>query len=552
MQFDSATRAIKDFAEQQMRSQATPGLALALTDAREVRTVIVAGHSDAAAGTPVSRRTAFGIGSLTKSLSAIAALQLRDQGRLDLDRPVDEYLPWVRFGPHRPVPTCRQLLTHTGGIPNGGLGTGGSRFEIAQLANVPFPPAIGAWSYSNLGYQLLGYVLEEVSAQPHTDLLRRSILEPAGMLGTFAPAMRASVGDELAAGYQRADLYPVCPDEPVWRTARFSYAGNESDLASTVDDLARLVQVLLGEGSAGPVRLLRRESAHEMCSPQVRVRPGVSYGYGLYLRDVGDRQWLTHSGLVPGYGSTIIADPALGVGLALLTNGPASPSALARYALTAWEAALCGEPVPPPPGPVRHEIPDRLAGEFTGPRGEITIRSAADWHLDSGGRTAPLLGQGEGRFYCPHPAFDDFCFSWIEDQGQVARLYHGPDLYARASAGTAPVECFGAVPQQWRPFLGHYRSFNPWLTNFHIVIRERQLALLMPSGREWRLFRGEDGCFAISSPDGPDYLRFDSVVDGMSLRCCYSGTDYFRAPWSRGQESRGQESRGQSRSQATL
>jgi CubicO group peptidase (beta-lactamase class C family) len=535
MKLDSATQAIKDFAEQQMRSHATPGLALALTDAREVRTALFAGYSDVSAGTPVSSRTAFGIGSVTKSLSAITALQLRDQGMLDLDRPVDHYLPWLRLGPRLTSPNCRQLLTHTAGIPNGGLGTGGSRFEIAQLADLPFAGPTGAWSYSNLGYQILGYVLEEVGAEPHTDLLRRRILQPLGMTRTFAPAQRASAGDELAAGYQWADLHPVRPDEPAWRIGRFSYAGNESDLASTASDLARLVQVLLGEGSAGPVRVLRRESANEMCSAHVRVRPGVSYGYGLYLYEVGDRLWLSHSGRVPGYGTTIIADLSMGVGLALLTNGPGNPSTLARYALIAWESALRGEQVPPPPGPSRHEIPDSLEGEFTGPRGDITIQLADEWHVESAGRTAPVIGRGECRFYCSHPAFDDFCFTWIEDEGKVARLYHGPDLYLRTSEYADRSKCFGACPEQWRPFLGHYRSYNPWMSNFHIVIRERQLALLMPNGHEWRLFKGDGGCFAIGSADGPDYLKFDSVVEGVSLRCSYSGTDYFRAPWSRGQ-----------------
>jgi hypothetical protein len=265
-----------------------------------------------------------------------------------------------------------------------------------------------------------------------------------------------------------------------------------------------------------------------MLTGHVPVPPGSRYGYGVYVYQADGHRCVSHSGNVPGYKSMIIADLTAGTGIALLTNGPGDPAPLARYALTAWQAGLCGKPIPDPPGHARPGPPPGIAGRFRGPRGEVCVRPGRPRpEFESGGTRVPAIRLRRQAIYARHPRFEDFCFSWTEEDGVISRLYHGYDVYLRA-----PAQHAGAPGGEEVPFIGHYRSYNPWLSNFHVVGREDHLALLLPNGRERRLFPGPPGVFGIGCPSGPDYLSFDAIVDGMSLRCCYSGVDYFRAPWS--------------------
>jgi D-alanyl-D-alanine carboxypeptidase len=533
---DPATSAVTAFAERYARHCSTPGVSLALTDANEIRATVCVGFSDVEVGTRVTPSTAFAIGSITKTMTAMAALQLRDRGLLDLDAPIDRYLPWFRLGNGRPAPTSRELLTHTAGLPSGGLSTGGSRFELVHLAAMPYLGPAPGWSYSNVGYQALGYALEEASSVTHAELIACGILRPLGMLDTFAPAARCLPADRLAAGYQRPDLHPAGPDEANWRLSRFNYAGNESSLAATAADLAKLVRVLIGRGTSGEVRVLAPESAVEMLTGHAAVQPGMQYGYGVYVYRADDHLCVAHSGNVPGYKSMIIADLTEGTGIALLTNGPGDPAPLARYALTAWRAGLRGRPVPPPPESTRPGLPPGAGGRFSGPRGDIVIRPELH-ELESGGVRVPAIMLRRQSLYARHPRFEDFCFSWTDEDGIIGELFHGYDSYIRvpgADGGTSPVRRRADLPGELVPFTGHYRSYSPWLSNFHVVERRGQLALLLPNGRERLLCPGPPGVFGIGGASGPDYLWFDAAIDGVSLRCSYSGVEYFRAPWSAG------------------
>ena len=143
------------------------GLVVAVTDRDRMRLVATRGYADIARKQPVTPDTRFAIGSISKSFTAIALMQMADEGRFDPDAPIARYLP--DFHPHSkfaPI-TGHALLTHTSGLPNYLAHVASMRFLIAALGDFEphYAPGEHFW-YSNTGYQLLGYTAEAIDGRP--------------------------------------------------------------------------------------------------------------------------------------------------------------------------------------------------------------------------------------------------------------------------------------------------------------------------------------------------------------------------------------------------
>ena len=172
-----------------------PALSVALTDRRRTLFTIGVGYADLAARSPVLDDTTFQIGSIGKSMTALALLQLVPAGRLDLDAPISTHLPWFalpsRFGPI----TLRHLLSHTAGLPAGTDFAPAARYEGYALRDTEAAWEPGSrFRYSNTGYKLLGWLLEDVTGRG----LR---------LACHPPARPGTPGDAL----QRAGHQPPKP-----------------------------------------------------------------------------------------------------------------------------------------------------------------------------------------------------------------------------------------------------------------------------------------------------------------------------------------------------
>lgn len=327
--------ALAVFAEEQQ----IPGLVAGIVQDGRLAHVTALGLADIEAARKVGPDTAFRIASMTKNMTALAILALRDRGRLALDAPLSEYLPQFASVPpatsDSPPVSLRHLLTHTAGFvtddPWGDRVLGMTPAELdALIASGRLfarPPGL-AFEYSNLGYALLGRVLTNVSGEPYQSFIGRTILEPLGMGRTTFDAPKAAAGD-YAFGYRL--------DEGKWSRERIEpdgEVGAMGGLATSVPDYARYVAFLLGawpardEPDAGPVR---RASVREMVlwhAPPFpnepvdgRVTPPSAYGYGLMStadRDLGRR--LHHSGGLPGYGSHVLLMPDRGWGVMAFGN----------------------------------------------------------------------------------------------------------------------------------------------------------------------------------------------------------------------------------------
>ena len=242
-----------------------PGLVAGIVDQGRLVHVTALGLADREAGRPVARDTAFRIASMTKNMTALAILSLRDVGQVVLDAPLAEYVPqFAAVKPatvdSRPV-TVRDLLCHVAGFvtddPWGDRVLGMTPAALDELiaTGTLFARAPGiAYEYSNLGYALLGRVLTNVSGEPYQDYMRRLFLAPLGMARTTFDALAAARGD-YAFGYRL--------DGKAWSRERIEPDGDPMPMS-------------------GPAGLhCRSQTSH---CPHLFSDPDPTHRYGFYIK----------------------------------------------------------------------------------------------------------------------------------------------------------------------------------------------------------------------------------------------------------------------------
>lgn len=352
------------FAQQQQ----LPGLVAGIVQDGRLAHATTIGLADIEASRRVTADTSFRIASMTKNMTALALLSLRDQGRLVLDAPLSQYVPEFAAVPpatrdSRPV-SLRDLMSHVAGFVTDdpwadrvlGMTPAALDALIADGTLFARPPGL-AFEYSNLGYALLGRALTNVSGEPYQAFIRRTILEPLGMARTTFDAIDAARGD-FAWGYRL--------DEGSWSRERIEpdgEVGAMGGLATSVPDYARYVAFLLSawpardDPESGPVR---RSTVREMGlwhappflpdSVDGRASAASAYGYGLVdSADAKLGRRLHHSGGLPGYGSHVLMLPERGWGVFAFGNRTYAPMSrlTLRIAEMLHEAAPKREPAKP-------------------------------------------------------------------------------------------------------------------------------------------------------------------------------------------------------------
>jgi CubicO group peptidase (beta-lactamase class C family) len=280
------------FVRSHMQDRGIPGVALAVVDGDRVVHQHGFGVADAS-GRPVTPRTLFRIGSNTKGFTALAIMQLVEQGRVDLDAPVQRYLPWFRLAdPDASAHiTVEQLLHQTSSIPGAALYDSfvESSLTLEQygrdLATVsPDRPVGSAYEYSNANYNLAGLIVEAVSGQSYADYVQQHIFDPLEMRHSTASAQaEARLG--LAQGHGWLfGLGPFPADDP------FSQANLPAGyLSSTAEDLSHFLIAQLNGGRYGATQVLSAEgmARMHMVDPGSANPDGSGYamGWGVGVRD---------------------------------------------------------------------------------------------------------------------------------------------------------------------------------------------------------------------------------------------------------------------------
>jgi CubicO group peptidase (beta-lactamase class C family) len=321
-----------------------PAVGLAVGVIQSGRLEFFRGHglADVASKTPITEDTVFRIASLTKLFTAVAVMQLSEQGLVDLDAPANDYLRAYRLVPAqagwRPA-TLRHLLTHTAGIPEirgvtdllqaDFMPSGGRPGHLSVKAGEPLPSLAEyyrgdlrivvepgtAFAYTNHGFATLGQVVEDVSSMPLERYFRERIFEPLGMADTdLVRSERIRSG--LATGYAFGRKGPAPVQDREWTCA------GGGGIYSTTRDMARFVGALLGGGANEHGRILEPATLATMFEPHYQPDPRIpGMGLGFFRGEVGGHRVVGHDGILPGFNSALLLAPDDGVGIFAFTNG---------------------------------------------------------------------------------------------------------------------------------------------------------------------------------------------------------------------------------------
>jgi CubicO group peptidase (beta-lactamase class C family) len=305
--------------EARRASHGLPGVTVGII--RDQRLVWARGFglADAQRGVPATGQTLYRLSSISKLFTALAILQLRDQGKLKLDDPVGEHLSWFHWrDPRGRDITIRQLLTHTAGLPRDPAGSFWDDFRFptrtdirTDLLGVELTFAPGTrWKYSNLGYALLGEVVAARSGMPFEKYVEKQILGPLGMSRTSVTPVQ---GAQTAVGYGRR--------QGTRRQARpwseVKGLAPAAGVASSVEDLARFISWQLRGGAP----LLKEGTLAEMYRVAWLHDDWKSgQGLGFLVQRQGRATVVGHWGWLAGFQTRIALCPAEKVGVIVLTN----------------------------------------------------------------------------------------------------------------------------------------------------------------------------------------------------------------------------------------
>jgi len=518
-----------------MRAYGAPGVALAVTDRQQTIVTRFYGFSEVASRTPVASHHLFQIGSIGKSFTAAAFMQLVEEGRVDLHAPITEYLPWFEVRSAFPPITVHHLLTHTACIIEGSDLSSDSRFDVWALrdTDVGAPPG-ERYHYSNLGYRVLGFALEEIDGRPYAEIIRERVLIPAGMIAT-EPVITNAIRERQAVGYDAfPDDRPLRYEAPLAPATWIETGTGDGSIASTAEDMAAYVRVWLNRGRGDRGRVVSEQS-FELMTPGAGVETGEGerYGYGLDSW-VGEPDLIGHGGRMIGFGSEMRADLDSGHAVVILVNSiDWEDWAVVSREVLAWLRNIGdGTPLDVPTAPDFLGVEDAAAygGEYRDEDGPLVVSVEEDrLVLEWGGERIRLERRPADRFLVRHPDFELFLLGFEREKDRVVAVHHGGRRWRRAGVAGHSSEADHPVRSN-DAYAGHYRSDNPWTTNFRVVDREGELLWVHPRGFEEPLVPLSDGRFRVGAEAwSPERLTFDAIVDGHALRANLSGSYYYRA-----------------------
>ena len=298
----------------EMAAHRIPGLALTIARNGACIKTSAYGFANLELNVPVTSDTVFEIGSVTKQFTAAAILLLAQDGKLNVEEKINRYLGFTP--PTWRDITIRHLLSHTSGLKSY---TGLKGFELTRhLTEAEFITAIGtyplefepgaSWKYSNTGYNLLGYIIQNASGKSYWDFLGDRILRPLSM-GSTTNRLPALIIPHRAAGYEQTNLVWVNRDYDL--TDVFSAGA----MISTVGDLAKWNAALDGD------ELLNAKSKAAMWQPAV-LKNGKStqYGFGWRIEEFEGHRNIGHGGSTSGFSATIQRFPDEKLAIIILSN----------------------------------------------------------------------------------------------------------------------------------------------------------------------------------------------------------------------------------------
>ena len=424
-----------------------PGAVVAVVQNDQIVFTKGYGFADVDRQTPVMpKRTLFRVASVSKLLTATAALQLVERGRLGLHDDVNRYLHRFQVPAIYPEPvTLAHLLTHTAGFDQRGIGMMARRAEdvipLGDYLARRLPPRVRppgqVTCYSNHGMALAGYLVEEVSGVPFGRYVEQNILQPLGMHhSSFAPP--AELASDLAVGYvsQAGSRHPVPFD--------YHHTVADGSLCATAADMARFMIAQLQRGRLGDVHILEEATARQMQRQQYtnhRKLPGWAYAFNERFHK--GRRLLEHGGAMIGWSAELFLLPDEGVGFFAACNTMAGVDALQGRLPIEFLDRYYSVPAPPSPpkaSAVTKDALGRFAGRYRLNRySRTTLEKLNGLLVETNVTVAPdgtLATRGQRWVEVEPLVFQSvdgnrFLAFRVDDQQQVTHLLLGPTAWER-------------------------------------------------------------------------------------------------------------------------
>jgi CubicO group peptidase (beta-lactamase class C family) len=314
--------ALGEFVTTKMQEIGVPGVAVGMWHHGEV-TAQGFGVTNVDHPLPVTATTLFQIGSITKTFTGTLVMRLVEEGKLDLDTPVQHYVPEFRVVDEAASTqaTLRHLLTHTGGwegdlfLDTGPADDALAKYVAAMAAQTQLAPIGSHFSYNNAGFALAGLVIERVTGQRFEAALQRYVLDPLGMEQTFLePGDAMTHRFVVGHGGSRTTPEVLRP----WSLSRATRP--MGGLVTHVHDLLRYARFHMSEQSIAAQPVIRPESIAQMAAPQVTVWGAEARGLAWSLNKVGGVQTVSHGGGTHGQITLLTLAPERDFAATVFTN----------------------------------------------------------------------------------------------------------------------------------------------------------------------------------------------------------------------------------------
>jgi CubicO group peptidase (beta-lactamase class C family) len=455
----TAYDAVDAYVEEQMHRLHIPGASLAIVECDKIVHLRGFGRTGPGGETPTPQ-TPFFIGSLTKSITALAVMQLVEGGKVELDALVQHYLPWFRVGD--PVAsaqmTVHHLLNQTSSLPllpseiamaDFDDSPDATERQVRALSTLKINRPVGSkCEYSNLNYNILGLIIETVSGEPYAEYIQNHIFTPLRMSHSYSSKVVAKQNG-LAVGYRHWFSLPFpVPNLPVPRGSLPA-----GQLISASEDLAHYLIAHLNGGRYGDAQILSSAGIDELHRGVMEyIALGVSsgkYGMGWFEIDLGQIKTFSHGGNVPDFSAFMALVPGQVKGMVLLLNAdPYGLPPITEEIGMGVTALLAGQQ----PAPIKLDFIQwimrllpmipllQIVGVF------VTLQQLSHW------RRSPLLRPSVGRIWGQHillPLISNLTLAailvYLQSSGLIRFLHlFMPDIawIARISGGFASVWVF--------------------------------------------------------------------------------------------------------------
>ena len=318
------------FVERTMQEWNVPAMSIAIVKDGEVLLAKGYGLSDVENKRKADASTLFAIGSSTKAFTAAAVMQLVEEQKIDLDKPVINYLPDFRLYDEYATNhiTTRDLLTHRSGLPRHDFawyGSNVSREDLYKRLSYLEPTAElrEKWQYQNLMYMTAGILVGQIEGDGWEKAVQTKILSPLGMSSTNFSVDEMQRTKNYALPYQEKDGEVIKMD-----FRNIDAIGPAGAINSNANDMAKWLQCLLNEGKIDDTEILSSTSVSEMFQPQMIMPGGIShdelfynsYGLGWMISSYRGKLFVEHGGNIDGFTSSVCVMPRDGFGVVVLSN----------------------------------------------------------------------------------------------------------------------------------------------------------------------------------------------------------------------------------------